>query len=177
MGRVPALDPDGPKGRLYRLSERVAQTPPGRWLAIHVAARVDPAVLKLTRGRTGTFPEAKVALLTARGRRSGEPRTTPLLYFTEGDDVILVASSFGRETHPAWYLNAVAHPDVELRVGTAGGRYHARDVTDAAERRRLYDRAAGLYSGFPEYERRAGAVGRTIPVLRLQPLEDELEGP
>lgn len=171
MGRVPALDPAFPKGRLYRASERLALTRPGRWMAINIASRIDPLLLRLTGGRTGSFPEGKVVLLTVPGRRTGEPRTTPLLYYTEGDDVILIASSFGREKHPGWYYNLVAGPECELRAGAAGGRYRAQEVTDDAERRRLYDRAHALYSGYAGYEDRAGAVGRRIPVLRLTPLD------
>jgi deazaflavin-dependent oxidoreductase (nitroreductase family) len=171
MGRIAPLDPDAPKGRLYRASERFALTRPGRWTAINVAPRLDPVLLKLSGGRLASFPEANVVLLTVTGRRSGQPRTLPLLYFTEGDDVILIASSYGREHHPAWYLNAVAHPEVELRRGRHGGRYRAVDVLDDAERRRLYLRAHGLFSGYAGYEQRAGAAGRTIPVLRLTPLD------
>ena len=156
---------------MYRGSERFAQTRPGRWLAIHLAPRLDPVLLKLTGGRVGSFPKAKVVLVTVIGRRSGEPRTAPLLYFTEGDDVILLASSYGRERHPAWYLNACANPEVEVRQGRAGGRYRARDVVDEAERRRLYDRAQGIFTGYAGYETRAAAAGRTIPVLRLTPVE------
>jgi deazaflavin-dependent oxidoreductase (nitroreductase family) len=171
MGTVPALDPDFPKSRLYHALERVAQTDAGRWFAIHVSARVDPVLLRLTGGRGGTFPQAKLVLLTVPGRRSGEPRTSPLLYFTEGDDVILIASSYGREKHPAWYHNLVAHPECDLRVGHHGGRYRAQQVTDEPERRRLYDRAHALYSGYEGYEERAGVAGRRIPVMRLTPLE------
>jgi deazaflavin-dependent oxidoreductase (nitroreductase family) len=171
MGTVPALDPDFPKGRGYRGSERFAQTAVGRWLAINVAARVDPLLLRLSGGRVASFPQAKVVLLTVPGRRSGEPRTTALLYYTEGDDVIVIASSYGRDKHPGWYHNVIAHPEVELRVGSRGGRYRAAEVADEAERRRLYDRARLVYSGFEGYEERAGAAGRRIPVLRLSPLE------
>jgi deazaflavin-dependent oxidoreductase (nitroreductase family) len=171
MGTVPALDPAFPKGRLYRGSEAFAQTGVGRWFAINVAPRIDPVLLRLTGGRTGTFPEAKVVLLTVPGRKSGEPRTAPLLYYTEDEDVILIASSYGRDRHPAWYLNLVAHPECGLRVGPHGGRYRAQEVTDEAERRRLYDKAHALYSGYEGYEERAGAVGRRIPVLRLTPAE------
>ena len=171
MGRIAPLDPDDlPRGAVYRASERFAQTRPGRWLAIHLAPKIDPMLLKLTGGRTGSFPEAKVVLLTVVGRRSGEPRTSPLLYFTDGDDVILIASSYGREHHPAWYLNACANPDVELRQGRDAGRYRAAEVTDPDERRRLYDRAHGLFTGYAGYEERAATAGRTIPVLRLTPV-------
>ena len=171
MGTVPALDPAFPKGRAYDLSVRFAQTGAGRWFGINIASRIDPLLLRLTGGRTGSFPQGKVVLLNVRGRKSGEPRTTPLLYFTEGDDVILIASSFGRERHPAWYHNLVAHPDCELRVGTQGGRYQAQEVADERERRRLYDKSYALYAGYEGYEERAGAVGRRIPVMRLTPVE------
>jgi deazaflavin-dependent oxidoreductase (nitroreductase family) len=171
MGTVPALDPDFPKGRGYRGSQAFAQTGVGRWVAINVAAKIDPLLLRLTGGRMGSFPQAKILLLTVPGRRTGEPRSTPLLYYTEGDDVVVIASSYGREKHPGWYYNVLAHPEIELRVGAHGGRYRAAEVTDEPDRRRLYDRAHALYSGYAGYEERAGAVGRRIPVLRLSPLE------
>lgn len=169
MGRVPPFDPDAPRSRAYRASEAFAQTRPGRWLAIHVAPRLDLMLMRSTGGRIGAFPGARVAVLTAPGRRSGVPRTTPLLYFTEGDAVIVIASSYGRERHPAWYRNAVAAGVVDFRVGAQGGEYDVTEVADVDERRRLYDRACGVFAGYAGYEERAGATGRTIPVLRLTP--------
>jgi deazaflavin-dependent oxidoreductase (nitroreductase family) len=170
MGRVPPLDPDAPHGRAYRASEAFAQTTAGRWFAINVAPRIDPIILKVSGGRFGSFPQAKVVLLSCPGRTTGQWRTNPLLYYTEGEDVILIASSYGRERHPAWYRNAIAAPFVELRVGARMGHYRATEVQDPAERRRLYDRSFGIYAGYEGYEDRAGAAGRTIPVLRLTPL-------
>jgi deazaflavin-dependent oxidoreductase (nitroreductase family) len=150
MGRVSPIDPDASRSRVYRAAEAFAQTAAGRWMAIHVAPRIDPIILRLTGGRTGSFPQGKVVLLTCPGRRTGTPRATPLLYFTEGEDVILIASSYGRETHPAWYRNAVAAEEVDLRAGPAGGPYRVTDVTDPGERQRLYDRANGIFSGGPD---------------------------
>jgi deazaflavin-dependent oxidoreductase (nitroreductase family) len=170
MGRVPPMDPDAPRSRVYRVSEAFAQTGPGRWLAIHLAPSLDRALHGVSGGRLGAFPGARVALLTAPGRKSGAPRTTPLLYFTEGDDVILIASSYGRAQHPAWYFNAVAAETVSFHVGAAGGEYQVAEVDDDAERARLLARAAGVFSGYPGYQERAGAAGRTIPVLRLTPV-------
>ena len=168
-GRVPPFDPDAPRSRAYRVSEAFAQTRPGRWMAIHVAPPLDLMLMRLTGGRVASFPGARVATLTAPGRKSGVPRTTPLLYFTEGDDVILIASSYGRETHPGWYHNAVAAGVVDFRVGAQGGDHDVVEVVDPDERRRLYDRACGVFAGYAGYETRAGAAGRTIPVLRLTP--------
>lgn len=168
-GRVPPMDPDAPRSRAYRASEAFAQTRPGRWLAIHVAPRLDLALARATGGRLASFPGARIAVLTAPGRRSGVPRATPLLYFTEGEDVIVIASSYGRDHHPAWYRNAVAAEVVDFRVGAQGGEHRVVEVVDPGERRRLYDRACGVFAGYAGYEARAGASGRTIPVLRLTP--------
>lgn len=170
MGTVPPLDPAAPKGALYRVSEKLGQTPAGRWYAINIAPRIDPMLMKVSGGRLASFPQAKVVLMTVPGRRSGEPRTASLLYYTEGDDVILIASSYGREKHPGWYYNLMAHPECELRVGHRRARYRAQQVSDEAERRRLYEKAYDLYDGWRDYRRRTDAVGRTIPVLRLTPL-------
>ena len=167
MGRVPPFDPDAPRSRAYRASEAFAQTRAGRWLAINVAPGLDLALMRATRGRVASFPGARVAVLTAPGRRSGVARSTPLLYFTEGDDVIVIASSYGRERHPAWYLNAIAAGVVDFRVGSRGGAYRVVEVVDEAERRRLYDRACGVFAGYAGYEVRAGEAGRRIPVVRL----------
>jgi deazaflavin-dependent oxidoreductase (nitroreductase family) len=169
MGRVPPFDPDTPRSKAYRASEAFAQTRPGRWMAIHVAPRLDLMLMKVSGGRFASFPGARVAVLTAPGRKSGVPRTTPLLYFTEGEDVVLIASSYGREKHPAWYRNAVAAGVVDFRVGSLGGDYRVVEVVEPDERRRLYDRASGVFAGYAGYEERAGATGRTIPVLRLTP--------
>jgi deazaflavin-dependent oxidoreductase (nitroreductase family) len=170
MGRVPPMDPDAPRGRAYRASEAFAQTEVGRWVAIHVAPTLDIVLAKATGGRIAAFPGARVAMLTAPGRKSGTLRTTPLLYFTEGEDVIVIASSYGREKHPAWFHNAIAAESVDFHVGAHGGAYRATEVEDPQERRALFSRSFGLFAGYEGYEQRAGGAGRTIPVVRLTPL-------
>lgn len=151
-----------------KLAARFARSPFGRWFAINVSARVDPILLKLSGGRVSTFAMAPIVNLTVPGRKSGEPRNSALLYFTQGDEVVLIASNFGREKHPGWYHNVMAHPEVTLTAKGTEGRYVAREADDA-ERRRLYQLANGLYPGYADYEVRAGAVGRTIPVVILSP--------
>ncbi len=139
---------------------------PGRWYGINIASRIDPALLRLSGGRLATTSFFPLVLMTARGRRSGEPRTVPLVYFTQGDEVILTASSFGRARHPDWYLNVKADPRVELIARGGRGRYVARE-TSGAERDRLFELSKQLYRGYGLYQERAG--GRTIPVLALRP--------
>jgi deazaflavin-dependent oxidoreductase (nitroreductase family) len=150
---------------------RFVLTRPGRWFAINVAARIDPILMRLTAGRVSCFGRAPVVLLTARGRRTGRARTTPLLYYTEGEDAILVASNFGRERHPAWYHNVVANPDVTLTSGGGSGAYRASEVVDDEERERLYRGFERITRVYGDYRGRTGSSGRTIRVLRLTPAD------
>lgn len=163
---IPRNEPGAPRSRTYRATAWLTGTRAGRRAAMELAARVDPWLLRRTNGRLSTTPHIKQVLLTVPGRRSGELRTTPLLYFTQGDDVILVASSFGRERHPAWYLNVRAHPEVTLTSKGHSARYVAQEVTDDAERERLLALAAEMFSAYAGYVRR---TTRRIPVLRLRP--------
>ncbi len=101
------------------------------------------------------------------GRKSGAERIVPLVYFTQGEEVILTASSFGREHHPAWYLNAVARPDVELISRGRRLPYLVRE-TSGEERSRLFGLAEQLYAGYGNYRLRTEGV-REIPVLALRP--------
>jgi deazaflavin-dependent oxidoreductase (nitroreductase family) len=144
-------------------------TRPGRWFAINVAARVDPFLMRLTKGRVSCFGRAPVLLLTVRGRKTGKPRTCPLLYYTDGGDVILVASNFGRAGHPAWCRNAVANPDVTVLSRGRSGRYRASEVVDEDERRRLFEGFERMTRVYANYRARAGSYGRTIRILRLTP--------
>ena len=164
---IPRNDPDAPRSRVYRATAWLTGTRPGRRLAMELAARVDPWLLGRSQGRWSTTPHIKQVLLTVPGRKSGEPRTTPLLYFTQGDDVILVASSFGRDKHPAWYLNVKAHPEVTLTSKGVTARYRAREETDPAERERLLALAGDMFVAYRGYVQR---TSRRIPVLRLTPV-------
>ena len=76
-------------------------------------------------------------LLTTTGRNSGAKRTTPLIYFTDGDRLILIASNYGGTRHPAWYYNVKANPVVTLLGGGFEGRFACEEVS-GAERQRLW---------------------------------------
>ncbi len=65
----------------------------------------------------GPFVNRPVLLLTTTGAKSGQPRTTPLVYTTDGDRIVVIASKGGAPSHPAWYHNLVAHPEVTVEVG------------------------------------------------------------
>jgi deazaflavin-dependent oxidoreductase (nitroreductase family) len=108
-----------------------------------------------------------VVLVTVRGARSGLERTVPLLYFSDGEDVILIASSYGRAKFPAWYYNLKANPDVTLEARGRSGAYVAHEA-EGDDRTRLFELAKLVYSGYNEYEQRTSGI-RRIPVMRLTP--------
>ena len=165
MDRIAPVDPTAPPSPLQRRLHALGVTGAARWFGIHVASRIDPPLLSLSRGRVATTSFLPLVLLTARGRRSGEPRTVALVYFTQGEEVILTASSFGRARHPAWYLNVKANPSVELTQRGSTWSYVARE-TEGAERDRLFELSKALYRGYGIYEQLA--QDRTIPVLALR---------
>jgi deazaflavin-dependent oxidoreductase (nitroreductase family) len=106
-------------------------------------------------------------LLTTTGRKSGESRTTPLVYGRDGDNYVVVASQGGRPTHPAWYLNLVENPFVDVQVAAEKFTATAREA-NGKERARLWQLMAGVYPMMDEYEKRIGDA-RVIPVVVLMP--------
>ncbi|MGH2956991.1 MAG: nitroreductase/quinone reductase family protein [Solirubrobacterales bacterium] len=145
-----------------------ARQRPFTWFLVKIGNRIDPILMRATRGRVKTTLHAPTVLVTHTGAKSGERRTTPLAYFTSGDDVVLIASRGGSNRHPAWYHNLRANPEVELWSGGGGGRYRAREA-EGEERERLWKLATDYYPGFAKYQERAGE--RRIPVVVCSPIE------
>src|SRR5688572_20332471 len=141
-----------------RLMARIIATRPGGWLVLNVTTRIDPTLLRWTSARFsfGHFIGATLLLLTTTGAKSALRRTVPLLYFRDGDNLVLIASKTGKPTHPAWYLNLKAHPSVEVFGKGITGPYTAREA-EADERERLWARAVKIYPGYNTYQERAGA--------------------
>jgi deazaflavin-dependent oxidoreductase (nitroreductase family) len=111
----------------------------------------------------GRWTNQPLLLLTTIGARSGLPQTTPLLYSTDGDRYVVIASKGGEPTHPDWYHNLLAHPEATVEVGSESFAVRAQ-VAEGAERRRLFDQQAALMPFFAEYER---TTAREIPVVVL----------
>ena len=164
---VRPFDPTAKRGPLLNLLERAFRTSPGTWAAINIGQRVDPHLMRATGGRIRLTVTAPTILLTHIGAKSGRRRTTPLLYFTDGDDAVLIASKGGAASHPAWYHNVRANPEVEASTDGRPEPYIAREA-DGEERERLWGLATTLYGGFDSYQERARAH-RTIPVIVLSP--------
>jgi deazaflavin-dependent oxidoreductase (nitroreductase family) len=137
-------------------------------MALNVANKVDPYLMRASGGRLKMPSGAPTVLLTHTGAKSGRERITPLLYFTDNGNVVLIASQTGKAKHPAWFHNITANPDVELWSGGRGGTYRARQA-EGEERDRLWRQATQLYPGYDEYQRRADAAGRRIPVVVCEP--------
>jgi len=165
---IPRVDPRARPAAWKRGMQRLVATKPGAAVHRMIAARLDAPIMKATGGRVslamGVLP---VVVLTSTGARSGQRRETPVSYFTDGDDVILMASNYGGARHPSWYHNLLAHPECELHIGQRGGSFVAR-AAEGAERDRLYALAVDLYWGYAKYAQQTDGI-RTIGVLRLTP--------
>jgi deazaflavin-dependent oxidoreductase (nitroreductase family) len=105
-------------------------------------------------------------LLTTTGRKSGQPRTTPLIYKKVDKAYVIVASLGGNPEHPLWYLNLEAAPDCVIQVGRETLKVKARTVPDG-ERERLWAEAVMQYPDYNEYQAR---TQRKIPVVALEPV-------
>ncbi|MEZ5383234.1 MAG: nitroreductase family deazaflavin-dependent oxidoreductase [Microthrixaceae bacterium] len=141
-------------------------------VVIRLLSRAQSWVYRRSGGRLGAkfLKGAPVLLVTTTGRRSGQPRTVPLLYLEDGDDIIVVASQGGMPTNPDWYYNVLADPTVTVTRGTDELQMVAREV-EGDERAELWPRLVEMYA---DYEAYAERTERTIPVIRLSPAADDV---
>lgn len=153
----------------HRLFQTLAATEFGIWLLASYLHKLDAPVLWRTKNQsslTSWLAGLPVIVLETRGSKSGLPRRTPLVAVVDGDKIVLIASFFGNNRHPAWYYNLKAHPDAAISIGETTYRYHARQA-EGNERERYWAIAEALYPGYRLYKRKAGS--RTIPVMVLEP--------
>ena len=163
---VPEVDPFQEKSAFKRWLEKSGQLRPVNWFMVHVATHIDPLLMRLSGGRLNMTGMDALVVLHHVGAKTGKARQTPLLYFTDGPNVIVVASAGGAPQHPAWLHNIRANPDVELWVGKQGGPYRAR-VATSEEKATLWAKANALYAGYDGYQARAG--DREIRVVICAP--------
>lgn len=131
-------------------------------MAAKAFTRTHIALYRRTGGKIGgRFRGSPVLLLTTTGRRSGKPRTTPLLYIDDGNRKVVVASYGGADHHPAWYQNLLAHPEVTVQTGPSVQQMRA-DVADPEERARLW---APLVAMYPTYDDYQAKTERQLPVV------------
>jgi deazaflavin-dependent oxidoreductase (nitroreductase family) len=122
---------------------------------------------RATGGRVGhNLGKMPILLLTTTGRKSGQPRVTPLTYLSEGDQLVLIASNAGYDNDPAWWLNLQARPQAVAQVKGRSLRVTAVRATPE-EKARLWPRVVEMYAGYADYQRR---TARDIPLVMLQPI-------
>ena len=110
------------------------------------------------------FKSRALLLLTTIGAKSGQRRTTPMMYIPDDNRLLVIASNAGAPKHPAWYYNLVAHPAVTVEVGSE--TYDAvAAVTEGLERQRLWTRIVELYPFFTDHQTK---ITRQIPVIALE---------
>jgi deazaflavin-dependent oxidoreductase (nitroreductase family) len=115
----------------------------------------------------GPFAGGSLLLLTTTGAKSGQQRTSPLAYTTDGEHLVIIASKAGAPSNPDWYYNLLAHPEVTVEVGNERYQARASVVADLEERDRLYAKMVERMPGFADYEKK---TTRKIPVVVLERL-------
>jgi deazaflavin-dependent oxidoreductase (nitroreductase family) len=157
------------RGSIAKSVDRVMSSRPVGWYFMNIAHRADKVVVPLTRGRFSMagFGITAVGVLTTTGAKSGQERRNPLVYLTDGERVVLIASKGGSPKHPAWYHNLRANPDVKFHAKRGNLDYRAHEA-EGEERDRLWARINDeVYAGYNKYQGRAGE--RRIPVVVLEP--------
>jgi deazaflavin-dependent oxidoreductase (nitroreductase family) len=110
------------------------------------------------------WERTQTLLLTTTGRKSGEERTTPLIYAPHGDDYVIVASKGGAPEPPAWYLNLSAEPQIEVQVKGDVFKAHARTAS-AEEKAELWPIMVAEWPSYDEYQAK---TDREIPVVVIE---------
>ena len=125
------------------------------------------AIYRISRGKVaGRMFNSPVLLLTTTGRKSGQERTTPLLYLEDGENLVVVASVGGAPKHPDWYWNLKANPEARVEIEDRTLRVRAEEAK-GEEKRRLWALLVMMYPPYEDYQRR---TEREIPVFVLHPL-------
>lgn len=110
------------------------------------------------------FASRPLLLLTTTGAKSGQPRTTPMMYIPDGERLLVIASNAGAERHPDWYYNLMAHPQVTVEVKTE--TYEAAaTVAEGEDRQRLWTKIVAAAPFFAEHQAK---ITREIPVIVLE---------
>ncbi|ORA04580.1 nitroreductase family deazaflavin-dependent oxidoreductase [Mycolicibacterium bacteremicum] len=130
-------------------------------------SRANTWLFKKSGGKLGNkfLRGAEVGILTTTGRKSGEPRDSPLLFLQEGRRIVLVASQGGRATNPMWYLNLKADPNITFQTKKEKLDLVAREATDA-ERDEYWPKLDAMYPDFANYR---SYTDRKIPILICDP--------
>ena len=139
------------------------------WVMAPWLGRADLRFKDRRRSPSSLGTDFPLCYLTVRGRRSGEPRTVPLLYVEDGEKVVVIGSNFGRKSHPAWALSLEAADEGEISIDGISRSMSSRRAT-AEEFDRYWQQALEFWPGYEGYRRRAG---RELRMFVLQPFEPQ----
>jgi deazaflavin-dependent oxidoreductase (nitroreductase family) len=159
------VDPTRRPGVFARAYAALAATRLARFISRHVSWKLDPVLLRVTRGRMASTLMFPTALLETTGAKSGARRRNAIIYFHDGERVIIAASNAGSPRNPSWYHNLRVHPEVVL----GGIAMRATVVDDETERDRLWQLADNVFPAFASYRTDAAKVNRVIPIVQLTP--------
>ena len=135
---------------------------------LEIAGKAHASLFRASRGKVGgRMLGSEVLLLNSVGRKSGQKRTTPLLYLRDGEEYVIVASKGGSQTHPAWYHNLKANPETTIEVGDRKIRVRAGEA-NPEEKARLWPKLVEMYPSYESYQRK---TEREIPIIILEPAE------
>ena len=159
------------RGRRLRFDEavfeRLAMSRAGKLFAVRLAPRFDKVVIPRTKGRLSSAGIDTVGLVTTTGAKSGQPRTQPLILIEDSDGLLALGSNYGREKHPAWSANLVAHPECTVEFRGPPAQYRAEVLTGDA-RAAAWATVVDFYAGYENY--RASCAPREIRVFLLRPI-------
>ena len=150
-----------------RLLFWIAGTRLGRLVSLHLYSPVDRLVYRLTGGKRGLNSKQVTLWLTTTGRRSGQPRSVPLLYLSDGGRFWVMGSNYAQEGHPAWSYNLLANPDALVRIGELEQPVRAR-LARPEEKEALWPRLTALYPGWNLYRE---ITDRDFRLFCLEPLD------
>ncbi len=151
-----------PNDRFYsRISMSLGAT------GLRWTGKLNTPLYRLSGGRIGgKVGRAPVLLLTTTGRKSGQPRTAPIVYLADGDNVVLINTNAGNAKIPAWSLNLEANPEAEVELGRKRLPVRAR-VAEGEERADLWRKHVEQFAGFDSYEQK---LDREPSVFVLEPI-------
>jgi deazaflavin-dependent oxidoreductase (nitroreductase family) len=168
LDRVAAHEALVHAGPLTRVLRRLGRTRSFSSLYARIGPTIDGTLTQVREGRlTARLYGLPVLMLHTTGARSGQPRTSPLLYVRDGVDIVVLGTNFGQPRHPGWTANLIAHPDAEAEIGPERVLVRAEAV-DPAGWDRLFPSFVDVYPGYADYlGRREGLAPR---MFRLVPV-------
>lgn len=151
---------------LQRSVQRVAMLRSSAWLLSHTLHHLDRPVYRLNNGRstaTSLLTALPMIILATTGAKSGQPRAVPLIAIPHANDLFVIASNWGGQSHPAWYYNLRANPECTVEMNGRSLPHTAHELTGETKTT-VWQTAVRLYPGYAAYKQR---TPRDIPVFKL----------